>query len=72
MSCYFRHLKDILAEAGVEVTTANKKEVDQALHEIVGVAHKDCPTAWKNLKRQMANEAGRAVVVNKLRKALAK
>ena len=72
MSCYFRHLKDVLAEAGVEVTPANKKDVDQALHEIVGVAYKDCPTAWKNLKRQMANEADRAVVVKKLRKALAK
>ena len=72
MSCYFRHLKDLLAEAGVGVTPANKREVDQALHEIVGVAHKDCPNAWKNLKRQMANEADRAVVVKKLRKALAK
>ncbi len=72
MSCYFRHLKDVLAEAGVEVTPANKKEVDWALHEIVGAAYRDCPTAWKNLKRQMANEADRAVVVKKLRKALAK
>ena len=72
MSCYFRHLKDLLAEAGVEVTPANKKQVDQALHEMVGVAHKDCPNAWKNLKRQMANEADRAAVVKKLRNALAK
>jgi hypothetical protein len=72
MSCYFRHLKDVLAEAGVEVTPANRKEVDRVLHEIVGVAHKDCPTAWKNLRRQMADEAGRAVVVKKLRKAIAK
>lgn len=72
MSCYFRHLKDLLAEAGVEVTPANKKQVDQALHEMVGVAHKDCPGAWKNLKRQMANEADRAALVKKLRKALAK
>ena len=72
MSCYFRHLKDVLAGAGIEVTPANKKDVDRALHEIVGVAHKDCPTAWKNLKRQMANEADRAVVVKKLRKALSK
>ncbi len=72
MSCYFRHLKDVLAEAGVEVTPANSKEVDQAFHEIVGASYKDCPTAWKNLKRQMANEADRAVVVKKLRKALSK
>jgi len=72
MSCYFRHLNDVLAEAGVEVTPANRKEVDRVLHEIVGATYKDCPGAWKNLKRQMANEADRAVVVNKLRKALAK
>ncbi|HWR71261.1 MAG TPA: hypothetical protein VN415_09410 [Dehalococcoidia bacterium] len=68
MSCYFRHLKGVMAEAGVEVTQANKKDVDRALHEIVGVAYKD----WKNLKGHMANEADRAAVVKKLRKALSK
>jgi tetrahydromethanopterin S-methyltransferase subunit H len=72
MSCYFRHLKDVLAEAGIEVTPANKKDVDRALHEIVGVAYKDCPSAWKNLKRQMANEADRAALAKKLRKAMGK
>ena len=72
MSCYLRHLKDVLAGAGIEVTPANKKDVDRALHEIVGVAYEDCPNAWRNLKSQMANEADRAVVVKKLRKALAK
>ena len=72
MSCYFRHLKDVMAEAGVDVTPANKKEVDKALHEMVGAIYKDCPSAWKNLKQQMANEADRAVVVKKLRKALSK
>jgi hypothetical protein len=72
MSCYFRHLKDVLAEAGVEVTPANKGDVDQALHEIAGVAYRDCPSAWKNLKRQMANDGDRAAMVGKLRKALSK
>jgi hypothetical protein len=72
MSCYFRHLKDVLAEAGVEVTQANKKDVDRAILEIVGVAYKDCPDAWKNLKQKMGNEADRAAVVTKLRKALSR
>lgn len=72
MSCYLRHLKDVLAAADVEVTPANKKDVDRALHEIVGVAYKDCPGAWKNLKQKMANEADRDDVANKLRKALSK
>lgn len=72
MSCYFRHLKDVVAEAGIEVTPANKKDVDRALHEIVGVAYKDCPGAWRGLKQEMAKEADRAAVVKKLRKAMAK
>lgn len=72
MSCYFRHLKEVMAEAGIEVTPANRKEVDRVLHEIAGVDYKDCPGAWKNLKRQMASEADRAVVVNKLRQVMAK
>ena len=33
MSCYFRQLKDILAEAGVEVTPGNRKEIDRAIHK---------------------------------------
>ncbi len=26
MSCYFRHMKEVLAEAGIEVTPASKKQ----------------------------------------------
>jgi len=32
MSCYFRHMKDVLEEAGVEITKENKKEVDRIIH----------------------------------------
>ncbi len=44
MSCYFRHMKNILHEAGIEVTPGNKKDIDQAFHRIVGVSYKDCPS----------------------------
>ena len=37
MSCYFRHLKDILSDAGLEVTPSNKKQIDRVIHDIVGV-----------------------------------
>lgn len=71
MSCYFRHLKDILAEAGVEVTPGNKRQVDQAIHRIVGVEYKDCPVAWKALKEQiMSDEQKRRDFVEKLKDAL--
>jgi len=32
MSCYLRHLKDILGEAGIEITADNKKQIDRAIH----------------------------------------
>ena len=60
MSCYFRHIQDILAQANIEVTPANKKTIDQALHEIVGVPYKACPAAWKAIKEKfLADGAGR-------------
>lgn len=53
MSCYFRHIKSILDEAGIEVTPSNKKQLDQAIHQIVGVGYKDCPDTWKKLKQEI-------------------
>ena len=53
MSCYLRHMKDILDEAGIEVTPANRKRIDQAFHQIAGVTYKDCPAAWKVLKQRL-------------------
>ncbi len=50
MSCYFRHLKELFDEAGIEVSTANRKQVDQAIHQIVNVPYKECPQAWKKIQ----------------------
>jgi hypothetical protein len=70
MSCYFRHLKDILAESGVEVTPGNKRQIDQAIHKIVGVEYKDCPVAWKALKQTIGDEQKQHDFVEKLKDAL--
>ena len=43
MSCYFRHMKEVLAEAGIEVTPANRRRVDQAFRQIAGVPREHCP-----------------------------
>jgi len=53
MSCYFRRLKGIFDEAGIEVTASNKKQLDQAIHQMVGTDYKDCPGTWKKLKQQI-------------------
>ncbi len=53
MSCYLRHMKDILEEAGIEITKDNKKEIDQAIHGLVEVEYKDCPHTWKEVKEHI-------------------
>jgi hypothetical protein len=59
MTWYFRHIKDILNEAGIESTPSNRKQLDQVIHDIVGVAYKDCPTIWRKLKEQIIGDEGK-------------
>ena len=70
MSCYFRHLKGIFDEAGIEVTPSNRKQVDQAIHRIFGVDYKDCPVTWKELKQQFEDEQKRRDFIKKLKASL--
>ncbi|MFA5055799.1 MAG: hypothetical protein WC562_06480 [Dehalococcoidia bacterium] len=71
MSCYIRHLKDLLSEAGIEVSSDNRKQIDRAIHEIVGTTYKDCPATWKEVKKKLASsEAEKKAFVNKLKAAL--
>jgi len=71
MSCYFRHLKELFDAAGIEVTPANKKQADHAIHRLVNVDYKECPRTWKKLKQEiLANQAKRQEFVDKLRAAM--
>jgi len=71
MSCYFRHLKDILNEAGIEVNPSNRKQIDRTIHDIVEVTYKDCPTTWKKLKQEIiGNEQKRQDFIKKLQNAI--
>jgi hypothetical protein len=70
MSCYFRHMQDIFAEAGIKVTPINKKEIDQAIHRIVKISYKNCPAAWKEIKTGTANAEKRGEFIQKLKSAL--
>ena len=70
MSCYLRHLKDILSEAGITVTPANREQIDRALHRAIGVGYKDCPATWKTLKQHLAGESAGLDFIKKLRYAM--
>ena len=70
MSCYFRHMKDIFAEVGIEVTAGNKKEIDRAIHRIVGTEYKDCADTWRRVKEEIkADEQKRQEFVGRLKSA---
>ena len=54
MTCYFRHMKDIFAEVGVEPTKENKKDLDRKIHGLLGVEYKNCSSTWKLVKERLA------------------
>jgi hypothetical protein len=56
MTCYFRHLQDIFKKAGIEVTSVNKREIDQIIRRIVSIRYKDCPATWKEVKKRIADD----------------
>ena len=71
MSCYFRHMKDVLEEAGIEVNKENKKDVDRIIHGLVDVEYKDCPPAWKAVKEHIqGDEKARQQFIKKLKTLL--
>jgi hypothetical protein len=71
MSCYFRHMKDVLEEAGVEITPENKKEIDRVIHELVEVEYKSCSPTWKGVKeRTKADQASRSRFATRLKEKL--
>ena len=70
MSCYFRYLHELFAEAGVTVSPANKHQLDQAIHAAVGVAYKHCmPDCWSKVKVALQRPAQRAALVAALKRA---
>lgn len=56
MSCYFRHMKDIIEEAGIEITADKKKEIDRIIHGLVDVEYKNCPPTWKAVKEHIKGD----------------
>lgn len=70
MTCYFRHLKQFFEKAGIEVTRENRREIDKAFHNIVGVEYKNCPATWKEIKRRIAENE--EAFISKLKEAISK
>jgi hypothetical protein len=64
-------MKDVLEEAGIDITKDNKKEIDRIIHGLVDVAYKDCSPTWKNVKEHIkVDEATRDQFIKNLKKEI--
>jgi hypothetical protein len=52
MSCYLRHLDDVVTAAGVKLGPENRKQVDQTIKDLLGQAN--CPDVWIEVKKRLA------------------
>jgi len=51
LTCYFRHLGGVFQEAGIIVTSENRKEIDKIIQRVVGTEGKHCPEVWAEVKK---------------------
>ncbi|MCL2337647.1 MAG: hypothetical protein FWC60_09530 [Firmicutes bacterium] len=71
MSCYLRHLGGVMEKAGVTpATKEERRRVDRAVREIVGIADAKCPEVWREVKKQLQEPAGEEKLVTGLREKI--
>ncbi|MHB1456798.1 MAG: hypothetical protein ACYC0V_07775 [Armatimonadota bacterium] len=64
MSCYLKHMEEIIIEAGIELTKENRKAVDHAIRRAIGKPDSRCPEVWKEIKAQVADGRKQEIVDN--------
>ena len=69
MSCHFRHLTDVFAEAGVTATPESKRALDRAVHAAAGASYNTCVECWSKVKAILRQPSKRAILVVALKRA---
>lgn len=62
MSCYLKHMEEIISEAGIELTKENRKAVDHAIRRAVGKLDSNCPDVWKEIKTLIADDKRQEII----------
>ncbi|BDZ68676.1 hypothetical protein [Methanobacterium ferruginis] len=70
MSCYLRHVKDVLLEADLHPENRKeRKEVDLAIRKVVGMKSEDkCNVVWKEVKVWLHDEIKKKELITGLKK----
>lgn len=56
MSCYVRHLDEVLEGLGLENTKENRKLLDQKIRKVLNMEDAHCPEIWQRIKPKIQNE----------------
>ena len=69
MSCYLRHMKDVLNEADLHPEDKNeRKKVDLAIRKVVGMNSDDqCNVVWKEVKIWLHDEDKKKQLIAELK-----
>lgn len=67
MTCYTRHLKDIMKELGMEDTKENRRILDKRLRAILGREDDHCPEVWRDVKERLHDPKLKERMVEELR-----
>ena len=65
MSCYLRHLSEVLAATGIPDTRESRRRVHAIIQEITG--EHDCLPVWRRVKAALAENAERDLLIAGLR-----
>jgi len=65
MSCYIRHLGEVLAAAGIPDTRESHRRVHAMVQEITG--EQQCLSVWRRLKAALAEDGERELLIAGLR-----
>ncbi len=53
MTCYVKHLSEIMRRSGSENTYENKQILDSIVREVLSMQRNDCPEVWQRVKSIM-------------------
>lgn len=69
MTCYMRHLADVLRELGMEDAQESRKILDRQIRRLLRREYDGCPVVWKAIKEQISDPARRTLLLEELKRA---